>query len=685
MHDWFATRIRAAEQKLENVPINISFRSAPSILRAVDATFAHPDLQKGLGRTSQPHIAFRRGQPGLVELWPIMADSKAEEKNGDTSGDWTLPTSISDTQSGAAQLCSFIGDQIKGWLDSQETLPARGRPIEPGDIMILVRTRTAFVAQLVRALKTRGIPVSGVDRMVLKDQLAVQDIIAAARFALLPEDNLALAELLKSPFVGWDDDRLYQLAQPRADGQTLWAALRADTNHTALADWLGGLIRRAAQDHPFEFFSRLLQEACPADAISGLRAIRGRLGDDALDPLDEFLGRTLGFERANIPTLQGFVHWHGREAADVKRQMEEESGAVRIMTVHASKGLQAPIVILPDTLRGTSSRKTERILWPDRSDFPLPLFLPGKDALPQRVRGAYDRVEQKLEEEYNRLLYVAMTRAEDRLYVGGHHGKRAPLEESWYYAMQGGLQGLPETELIPVEGGAAPLLRLTNPATDTADRTHKNMAVTATVAAPPAWLREAAPAEPSPPRPLVPSRPSGPMPPAASPLASTDTYRFLRGTLTHTLLQFLPDLPAGQRAAAAREYLDRAGRDLPPPVRAQIAEETLGVLNQPDFAALFGPGSMAEVSVTGLVDDTTLIAGQIDRLLVTPDEILIIDYKTNRPPPQDAAGVPEAYLRQMCAYAAALRRIYPGRGVRGALLWTDGPTLMPLNLDKPHE
>lgn len=680
MQIWFDQRIAAAAQTMEDVPINISFRSAPSILQAVDAVLADPTLRVAMGRTPAPHIPFRRSQPGLVELWPVMADADAD-KNGDSDNEWAIPTSISEGSSGAARLCAHIGDTIDGWLKKGETLPARDRPIEPGDIMILVRTRTAFVGQLVRALKTRGIPVSGVDRMVLKDQLAVQDCLAAARFALLPEDNLALAELLKSPFIGWDDNALYALAQPRDADQSLWAALRADDTHKDVREWLNALIRRAALDHPFEFFSRLLQQPCPADDISGQRAVRGRLGEDALDPLDEFLSRTLGYERGNIPTLQGFVHWHESEASDVKRLMEEDSGAVRIMTVHASKGLQAPIVILPDTLRGPGSKKAERILWPDRSHYPWPLYIPNKELLPARVNDAYDTVENDREREYIRLLYVAMTRAEDRLYIGGYHGKRKPLEESWYYAVEKGLLSLPETQSIPFGGDSdAAMLRLTNPATGKPDNPAKGTATTYSPPAPPAWLRAPAPREPSPPRPLVPSRPSGPLPPAASPRAPVDAHRFRRGTITHTLLQFLPDMPPDKRADAARTFVDKAAHDLPGDVRGAIVDETLAVLTHPDFAALFGPGSLAEISVTGLVDDTTLISGQIDRLLVTDEEILIVDYKTNRPPPALAEDVPDLYVRQLRAYAAALTRIYPGRRVRCALLWTDGPTLMPIEI-----
>lgn len=677
MQDWYAARIAEADQSLEDVPLNTSFRSAPAILRAVDSTFEPPEMRKGLGRNVRPHTADRRRQPGLVELWPVQRDEAEEEtaEGNDSPEGWDLPVSVMERQTGAARLCAQIADTIATWITKKEKLPARGRAIRPGDILILMRTRTPFVGQLVRALKNRNIPVSGVDRMVLKDQLAVEDLVCAASFALLPDDDLALAALLKSPLIGWDDDALYALAQPRGEKETLWAALRKTDG--PLVDWLSALIRRGTIDHPYEFFSRLLQESCPADSVSGLRAIRGRLGSDALDPVDEFLNRTLTYEQGALPTLQGFVHWHASEATEVKRQMEEESGAVRIMTVHASKGLQAPIVILPDTVRGPSPNKVERLLWPDRSGFPLPVFLATKDDMPAALQGACAQLAEKQAEEYLRLLYVAMTRAEDRLYVGGYAGKRATSGLNWHGAVYDGLTRLPETETMGDEDALT--LRLTNPAlTDVADRKDKDHAEKTKTGKAPAWLRAPAPPEPTPPRPLVPSRPSGPMPPAASPRAPKDAYRFRRGTLTHTLLQYLPELPAEAREKAARNFIARAGHDLPPEVQQGIVQETMAVLNHPDFAAIFGPGSRAEISVTGLLDDATLISGQIDRLLVTDTEILIVDYKTNRPPPAREDDVPAIYVRQMQAYTRAMKNIYPGRAVKCALLWTDGATLMPL-------
>ena len=160
-----------------------------------------------------------------------------------------------------------------------------------------------------------------------------------------------------------------------------------------------------------------------------------------------------------------------------------------------------------------------------------------------------------------------------------------------------------------------------------------------------------------------------------APLAGDDGARFQRGRLIHHLLQVLPDLEPARRPAAAAAYLGRRSHGLDPTAVTAIAAETLAVIDHPDYAPLFGPGSVAEAAVVGRVGNR-VISGQIDRLIVTPDEVLIVDFKSNRPPPRDVADVPAVYIGQMAAYRNALAPIYPGRRIRTALLWTDGPSLL---------
>jgi ATP-dependent helicase/nuclease subunit A len=668
----FSEKITRSGANMEHVALDLSFRSTPSVLQLVDAVFADLRAAQGLGtQGSVHHRSHRAGQAGCVELWPVFAPP---DKDTEKESPWTPPLTVRDAPTGAARAAEAIATRIQEWIAGGDVLASHNRTIQAGDILILVRTRTPFVGQLVRALKVRGVPVTGVDRMVLTDQLAVQDLLALARFALLPEDDLTLACVLKSPFVGMDEEGLYALAQARSG--TLWEALKEDkafeNKGIPVVAWLRGLIARAGTQSPYEFFAGLLQEPCPADPQgSGLRAVRGRLGEDVLDPLDELLNAALAHEDVQIPSVQGFVHWIDRDAPEIKRELEEAQGRVRIMTVHGSKGLQAPIVILPDTLRAGSARRN-RILWQDKSGLSVPVWSARREDDPAPYRAAAERIAAREDEEYRRLLYVALTRAEDRLYVTGFRGARAPSGEGWYDWIARGFEAIGTLEKRSTPEGD--ILRVTNPQTDAPDRKPRAESVMELESSP-AWLWTPPAPEPDPPRPLVPTRPAAVEPAAISPLAEGDAHRFRRGILTHRLLQFLPDLGISAQQDAAFAYLERQAGDLPEIVKVQIAQEVLAILRHPDHADVFGPGSMAEVPVTGLVGGR-IVSGQIDRLLVTPQLVRIVDFKTNRPPPLREEDVPAAYKAQLRAYRDALRLIWPDRPVRCALLWTDGPRMM---------
>lgn len=672
----------------DDVGLHTSFRSTPAVLDFVDAVFAPEPVRKGLGDLPLRHWSWRHGDAGLVELWPLF-----RVEQGEKSDPWALPVEIRDNRKAPALLAEHIAQTISGWLQTGEILESKGRPIDAGDILILVRRRSAFVNHMIRALKKHNVPVSGIDRMILKDQLAVQDLMAAAQVALLPEDDLSLACLLKSPFIGWDDARLEAVALGRGEN-TLWQAVR-DGPDRKVIDWIAGLIARAGIDHPYEFFSRILQSPCPADTVSGLHAVTGRLGEEVLDPLDEFLNQALAFERDRAAALQGFLLWQQQGDSAVKREQEEAGGKVRIMTVHASKGLQAPIVILPDTVRtrggGGPGASDHRLIWPDKTGLDVPLWTPRKDGECRAYRAALQAVEERQDEEYRRLLYVAMTRAGDRLYVCGCAGKNKVGDDSWYPLMAQAFDCFDDVETQAFAGPdgldfgeSAPVVRrLANPQVKTV-----KPAMVSDIAVSPdptdlayAWLYAPPQAEPDPPRPLIPSRPSGQdeEPAARSPLDADDQGRFLRGNVTHRLLQTLPDLPQSRRREAAVDFVAQAALGLSATVRDGIVGEVMAILEHPDYAPLFGPQSKAEVPLTGLIGGK-LVSGQVDRLLVAEDTVWIVDYKTNRPPPRRAEDIPGIYRRQLRAYAETLALIYPNHQIRTFLLWTDGPDLMEVKL-----
>ncbi|MDR3517163.1 MAG: double-strand break repair helicase AddA [Azospirillaceae bacterium] len=684
MRRHFAERVGAAGQRWTPIDLETSFRSTAAVLSTVDAVFARDQARDGIvtdPAQTVTHRPFRRGQAGLVELWPAVAPVER-----DAAQPWALPVGRTTLDLPATRLARIIAATIRRWIDDGEVLEARGRPIQPGDIMVLVRRRTAFVDTLVRALKDCQVPIAGVDRLVLTRHIAVMDLIALGEFLLMPDDDLTLASVLKGPLIGFDDDRLYALAYGRETH--LWATLsrRAGENpaFAAARDFLSGALSQTDFVAPFELFAGILGAPCPADSGSGRRAMLARLGPDAIDPLDEFLSAAIAFERSHPPSLQGFLAWLAASEAEIKRELEQDHGGrVRIMTVHGSKGLQAPVVFLPDTMAVPT--QSPRILWPEQ-DRGVPLFAIRRDQEEQHCRGARSVVDHRRDQEYRRLLYVALTRAEDRLIVAGYQGQRQPSDNCWYHLVGDALQAVAApvafdfTDLGP-DGWTSPGWRLRD------RQTAAPPAATATTAPAPAgpaavpeWAWQPPAPEPWPTRPLTPSRPEI-EPAVRSPLGADDGMRFQRGLLVHKLLQVLPDLPVSLRPAAAARFLGRAAHDLTPQRQAELAAETLTVLENPAFSPWFGPGSRGEVPIVGVVNGR-VVSGQIDRLLVALDGVWIIDYKTNRPAPETEAEVSEVYLRQLAAYRAVIARIYPDRPIHGVLIWTDGPRAMPLSPER---
>ncbi len=681
----FRVRVEAAMETFRDVALDLSFRSVPAVLNFVDAVFTPEELRGGLLDDSyRGHNSFRAGDGGWVELWETEKPEPGATEEEDEG--WLLPVNLADQSSADARLALRIARHVRRMLDEGVILESRGTPIRPGDILILVRRRTAFDQLLLSALKFLEVPVAGADRMVVTDQIAVMDLMALGAFALLPEDDLNLAALLKSPLVGLGEDDLYDLAQGREE-KSLWQALLAhpDPRFDRARRFLTEVLNAADYLSPHDFFARFLT-APDATGRSGRERILARLGPEAHDPLDEFLGLTLAYEASHAPSLQGLLHWLAAREVEIKRDMEQGQDQVRIMTVHGAKGLQAPVVIMPDTCQSPDFRdrlvdfpdpkgEADRfVLWPGRTEHALGPVGAARDAMKERAR-----------QEYLRLLYVALTRAADCLVIAGWETKRKPEDGCWYNLAKAAFDRLaaeqPDhvTEIVTPEG---PVRRYALPQKAAPRPPAAESAETA--AAPfPAFLKSPPPPEPVPARPLTPSRPDEAEPPVQSPLrraelrAATAT-RFKRGTLIHRLLERLPALAPVERRGAALNFLKLSAPELDGDEAEALVGEVMAVLTHPDFAPLFAPGSRAEVALAGIIG-TTPIAGQVDRLAITEDEVLVVDYKTNRPPPRDPADVPPAYLRQMAGYVRLLRGIYPDRRVRAALLWTDIPHLMELD------
>ncbi|MFC3123624.1 double-strand break repair helicase AddA [Pseudoroseomonas globiformis] len=666
----FAARVAEARANFATVPLNVSFRSTAPVLALVDAVFAEGPARRGVVGEDGilAHRADREGEAGLVELWPPLATpDKAEAEP------WQVP----DTPVAEANAMALLADSIAARVArmvAAETLPARGnRRIRPGDILVLLRRRTAFSGLLVRALKARGVPVGGLDRLRLVEQIAVQDLLALCDVLLLPEEDLQVAAVLKSPLCGASEEELYELATTRGT-QPLWWRLMAergrDTAPGRAAEWLAELSDRADIATPHALLAEILGEH------GGRAKMLERLGPDAVDALDEVLNAALLYESRYPPSLQGFVHWLRRGGAEVKREGESGADVVRLMTAHGAKGLQAPVVILPDV---GSGRGDTPLRWDETVTPHLPLWAPrsGKAFFaPAWNSLALADGEARAAEE-NRLLYVALTRAEDRLLVCAWG---EPKENSWYDLVARGfgrLEGAREDGFDPVEFGAPAeasfsgtrrWLDCPQSAQPREDAAH---ATAGAASALPAWVgRPAAPESVA--LTLSPSSlPGEEQTPTSAPHGRADPTgeRFRRGRLIHALLQHLPDTPEAEREAVARRFLARPGHGLPAAEQATTLGEVLAMLRHPRLRDAFGPASLAEAPVAGRLAGHP-VAGQVDRMLVAPDRVVILDYKTNRPPPAEVGDVDPLYLRQMAAYRTLMRDVFPDRRVECWLLWT---------------
>jgi len=663
----FQSKTVLAGKIWNNVPLGLSFRSTHAVLSLVDDTFEPVAARTGLTADAGEiqHSIYRDKQPGFTEIWPVIRPEEKEETDP-----WEIPLDQGLSMVPAAELAKNIAAQIKVWLDTGEKLTSSGKEISPKDVMILVQKRNAFFDEMVRALKQAQVPVAGADRMQLTQQLAVMDLVALGKFVLLPEDDLNLAIVLKGPFVGCDDDQLFKLAHKRRS--SLWRALRENEPGLPIFEeaiqFLRGQLGRADFVPVYEFFAQILGRE------RGREKLLSRLGEEAIDPIEEFLSLALSYQRNEATSLQAFLHWLEVGGAEVKRDMEQGKDEVRVLTVHGSKGLQAPIVFLPDTCQGTANFRGTNIIWTEE-EIPAPLWPVRRKNYDEKTVKAYGNIVKRQEEEKRRLLYVALTRAEDRLYVCGWENVRSRPEGCWYDLIDKAFTEdyADKVEEIELPWGHVARRRMSgdSPKEEAVDKPDGPKFVPAPL---PDWALTPPAEEPFPPQPLTPSRVEE-EPSVRSPLGTDDGHRFHRGILIHRLLESLPAVDPAAREGVGRKWLARPAHNLSVVQQDVILTETLSVLQHPEFAAIFGPGSMAEVPLTGLLGNRVM-SGQIDRLLIGEDEILIVDYKTNRPSPRDLQNVPAVYFRQMGIYREALKKMYPEKRIKCGLLWTDGPHLM---------
>ncbi|MFN3959304.1 MAG: double-strand break repair helicase AddA [Parvularculaceae bacterium] len=665
----------AAAAAYENIPLKASFRTTAPVLQFVDALFARPAVFGGVSEAAPEHLCTREGMAGSVEIWPLVPKEKAEEADL-----WHAPFDQRTASNPKRRLAEAVAETIAGWLATGEMLASQGRPVAPGDIMILVQKRQALFHEMIRALARRGVPLAGADRMRLIEEQAVQDLLSYARAVLYDGDDLALAETLKSPFFNVEEDSLFALAHAREG--SLWRALKA--RRAERPEWAAAAsdieIARsvALKDGPVAFFMHVLETGAP----SGWRRLQARLGAPAREPVEEFLRFALDFESSNPRSLRLFLDAVAASDAETVRDSAEAGDAVRILTAHKAKGLEAPIVFMLDAHTPPNTKNKEAILVvEDGSGRRLPLLAIGEGKRTAALTAAAEAKKSAAWDEYRRLLYVAATRAEDRLYICGHqHGKGDPAKpepdrKTWHALALDALG--PEHE-TPEEKFGGKVRRIDCPQT-AAPKAKRGDRPRTPAADLPDFLGKPAKTETRAPR----LSPSALLPgaddAAYEPLRSGDA--FLRGRILHRLLELLPEIEQGEREEAARRLVRRMEPRLDSASADALIAEAFAVLNDPRFAPVFAPGGRAEAAIGGAPKGArkdVLLAGQIDRLVILENRILIVDYKTNRPPPQRLEDVAPGYVAQLAAYRGLLQEIYPGHEIEAALLWTHDARLTPV-------
>ncbi len=740
-HKWrreFANRVTRANLLWRDPDLNVSFRSVPPILAFVDSVFENDDAAYGLRETEQTpllkHVSARSGEGGRIELWPLVPAEGAKQNEGAEQAEegdilpdpWRAPQRNTDQRS--AQQC--LADGIAQYLSEHigKPLQAGKEPLKAGDVLVLVPKRSSFLRLLIRALKTQDIPVASFIRDGLTEQAAVQDLMTLCDAVLLPQDDLSLASVLTSPLGGVSDQSLMDLAtyngRKRAlgrGGQPLWSLLRE--RHTEREDWraawerLQALYRRVDYDTPYSILMQAL------GVQGGRTRLLARLGPEAAEPIDELLTVALAYEAQHPPSLQGFLQWLRASAVTSRREAENDIDAVRIMTVHSSKGLQSRLVIMPDTT--SSDKGADNMFWPHQDDagenvtsdllskdVPLPLWVPLADLSTSHVNSFKNIEAKRLRAEKNRLLYVGLTRASDALIICGWQPKQTS-EGRWYHYCREGLERLKKSEDYAPYVTAPPCdlgwegeqLVLDVPVEKITTKTKDALTSEAAVALPtwlgsaPDWQVEPAPQEDALARPLAPSRPDGaifgPLPAARSPLDIMKEGILLpepvnrrhdamqRGVLVHRLLQFLPDIEPVHRHEKAQAWLKHAMPGLVQEDVTSLAQSVVSILEMETLAPLFGPGSRAEQGISGTLGRPgdgkgRVVLGQVDRFCFDGDVVWLCDYKTGRPPRQQQ-NVPRAYIAQMSSYRQVMQALYPGRDVRCFIVWIDGPKVTELS------
>ncbi|SEW43316.1 DNA helicase/exodeoxyribonuclease V, subunit A [Cognatiyoonia koreensis] len=660
MQRHFETKLKEANDQLHNLTLQHSFRSSQAVLRVVDAALDGETIE-GLGGEVQ-HSAFNEDMPGRVDLWPVIENNPAAEDDRV----WYDPVDKKSEQHHTVILANQIAAEIKRMtqeetlpVDAKDGKPAARRLVTEGDVLILVQRRSDLFSEIIRACKAADLSIAGADRLRVGAEMAVKDLAALLSFLALPEDDLSLATALRSPLFGWSEQDLFTLAHYRPEKGYLWATLRNSDAHPNTFRILNDLRGKSDFLRPYDLIERILT------VHEGRKKLLARLGAEAEDGIDALLSQALAYESNGVPSLTGFLTWMQTDDLEIKRQMDNQGNRIRVMTVHGAKGLEAPIVILPDTAKREPRNQSEifdlgdHLIWP-----------PTKPQSSDSVNAMRDDIRAREMRERMRLLYVAMTRAEKWLIVAAA-GDVGEQTESWYRIAEAGIE---TSGAIDAQSGDIQIRRVTHGDWSAGELLATDKTETLKPSAP---IFTALP-EIRPQKTLSPSDLGGDKIMAGDPAGEDRDVALERGRLVHLLLEHLPQVPVDERGSLGLQLIT-ASPDFAPDAE-ELVRDVINLLVKDELTFLFGPETLSEIGITASLPALggKRIHGAIDLLQIHDDRILAVDFKTNRLVPPTPEETPEGLLRQMGAYAAALAEIYPNHKIETAILWTQTGTLMRL-------
>ncbi len=378
-----AEQIQQNYRTIKEIPLDQSFRSVEPVLKTVDYFFSHPSVVADTGFHNNAHVCYRRGEPGFVEMHNLLTYEDKTHKN---------------------RLYVYdIADKIEKLIKDDG--------YKPSDIMVLLQKRGSFAGPLLIELKRRGIDVAGSDRIKLPQFPAVKDLLHMVRFCIDNNNDYGLCCVLKSPFYRLKEQDIFNLCKIKNESENASVFDCLTEYNRDVYDDLNDIIEKSKTLAPYSFFEYVLHKN------NNREKIISAMGKHVIDPIEEFMSMCLAYERTQPGTLRHFIKWFITGDSEVKRDMDESAG-VRIMTVHGSKGLASPVVFLIDTVYFPQSESTLNVNYLDKNsdDYDLWLWKTDDSDIIQQIA---DKNKQDAIAEYYRLLYVAMTRTRDRLYIYG--------------------------------------------------------------------------------------------------------------------------------------------------------------------------------------------------------------------------------------------------------------------------